>query len=122
MNSPDQPSFDFSRARAERDAAIQRAQEHADRVEPSWSDSAYALLQDYARRTPSFTAEAFRLYVERGNLLPVPPDKRAWGGTFQRASRARLIKREGFVQATDPRVHCNIVALWRSLVYQDVAA
>lgn len=112
----EQRVLDFETARRKRDEGIQRAIDHAEVVTPRWGDTAWSFLVDYARANLSFTAEDARQAAERAGAVPPPPDKRAWGGVFQRASRAGLIQRIGFVTARDPKVHCNNIALWRSSV------
>lgn len=112
----EQRVLDFEAARRKRDEGIQRAIDHAEVVTPRWGDTAWSFLVDYARANVSFTAEDARQAAERSGAVPPPPDKRAWGGVFQRASRAGLIQRIGFVTARDPKVHCNNIALWRSTV------
>jgi len=83
----EQTVLDFEAARRKRDEAIQRAIDHADVVSPRWGDKAWSFLVDHARANVSFTAEDVRMLAERSGEVPPPPDKRAWGGVFQRASR-----------------------------------
>lgn len=105
-----------------RDAAIALAVEHADDVEPRWSDVAYGLLLQVIqlrKRTPRcetpFMAEDVRRWAERTRGLPSPPDARAWGGVFQRAARAKVIERAGFGESRNPQAHLRPTALWRAL-------
>lgn len=112
--------IDFAAARAARDRGMQQAIDHANRVDPSWADTVYTYLRVYARTHPSFTTEDVRRAA--GDEVPTPPDKRAWGGVVNRAVRAGVVARSGFVQAKDPKVHCNVVTLWRSLVYPGASA
>lgn len=114
--------LDFEKARELRDDGIKRAVDHADSlapaVAPKWSDTAFDYLLEYARENRSFTSEDVRQAAERAERVTIPPDKRAWGGVVQRASRAGIIERAGFVTAKDPKVHCNNIALWRSRSYR----
>jgi hypothetical protein len=96
-----------------RDEGIGRAVDHADRVEPKWSEQAFAFLDGYARQHKQFTGEDVREAAEEFGLS-IPPDKRAWGGVMQRASRKKIIRRIGFTTASDPKVHCNVVTQWES--------
>lgn len=114
-----QQAFDFEAARAARDDGMQRAVEHADRVTPMWSDMAYAFLEGYAREHELFTTEDMR-FASAGTI-PSPDEGRAWGGVVQRASRAGLIRLDGFVTARDPKVHCNVVKRWRSRIARGAA-
>lgn len=98
-----------------RDEGIQRAVDHADRVEADWSSNAYAMLVQYARHKGSgahITSEAVRNHCEWFGL-PLPPDKRAWGAVMLKASRAGVIRKAGWTTANDPKVHCNPVSLWQ---------
>ena len=102
-------------AEALRDEGIQRAIDHADRVESEWSDRAYGMLVRYARQKGSgakITSEAVRNHAEWFGL-PTPPDKRAWGAVILRAARAGVIHKAGWTTANDPKVHCNPVSLWQ---------
>ncbi len=105
-------------ARAARDDGIRRAVEHADAVEPRWVDQAYDVLLDFLRRpeahVASFTSEDVREHAAALGL-PEPPHLRAWGGVFQRASRAGIIARAGVTTARAVNVHCSIVATWRAV-------
>lgn len=95
-----------------RDRGIERAVDHADREIPSWSDVALEYVRQYARNHGEFLSEEPRQYAEsRG--LPDPPDKRAWGAVMLRAARAGYIRKIGYAQANDPRVHGSINTLWR---------
>lgn len=79
--------------RGERDLGIQRAEEHAEAVDPGWKDTAYAMLEQYCRerRGCRFTSEDVRRWCElRGFDSPVP---KAWGGVFGKAARRKLIRR-----------------------------
>lgn len=110
-----QHAIDFDAARLARDTAIQRAIDHADRVEPKWSEQAYAFLDRYLRTHAQLTSEDVR--DAAAGEVPEPPNLRAWGGVFQRAARAGAIQRAGYDTARDPRVHCNVVTVWKSLLY-----
>lgn len=106
-------------ARARRDAGIAEAIEHADAVTPKWSETAYAFLERYARTHERFTSEDVR-DASKGEV-PEPPNLRAWGGVFQRAARKRITRRDGYDTARDPKVHCNVVTVWRSELYRSAA-
>ena len=115
--NPSQSVLDFEAARRRRDEGIQRAVDNANIKIPRWADTAFSFLVDHSRANASFTAEDVRIEAEKADAVPPPPDKSAWGGVFQRASRAGLITRIGFVTARDPKVHCNNISLWRSNVH-----
>lgn len=81
-----------------RDVGIDRAVARANRVSESWSDRAYWLLEQYARRAAQpFLAESFVGYAK--GLIEAPPDGRAWGGIVRRAALAGVIVRVGYAPA-----------------------
>jgi hypothetical protein len=99
-------------ARAARDAGIATAAAHADRIDPTWRQRAYDALVAYAsRHRDGFTIEQVRQSL--GAELELPPSLRAWGAIALRAQREGIIERAGFTEATDPKVHLNLVTLWR---------
>ena len=96
-------------------SSIDQATDHADRVIQSWSDKAYAQLVLYndIHGYHRFCATDVRRWAtQRG--LSVPPHNRAWGGVFQRASRAKIIVRAGasFCEFEAENSHPTIVAFW----------
>lgn len=105
--------FMAQQGRALRDEGINRAAEHAERVEPDWKDIAYDAFCRIARQHQEFTTEQAR-HLSR--VVPDPPDKRAWGQVARRAVRAGIIEKAGYAVADDPKVHRNVVTLWRSRI------
>lgn len=103
-------------ARDARDAGIQTATDHADRVCPEWKEQAYQALVAYATTHPTFTIEQLRQSLN--GQLADPPSLRAWGGIAQRARRANIIEHFGWTEAEDPAVHCNVIRVWKSLIAQ----
>lgn len=98
-------------ARAERDAGIAQALEHADRVEPEWRVGALAFLLQYAATHGDFTAyDVIAAYNFAGNVEP--PDTRAWGGVFMGAAKRKQILRVGYVPHAGR--HASPTALWRA--------
>lgn len=116
-----QLTIDFAAAKAARDAGIQAATDHADAVSPKWSDVAYGYLHNFACTAESFTSEDVRTAAYASEAVPTPPNERAWGGVFMRAARNGVLLRDGYDTARDPKVHCNVVTRWRSLVFQGAA-
>lgn len=105
--------MNLDQARAERDAGMAQALEHAERVEPSFAVVAFDALVDFAERNRTFTSYDFRMdYHKRG--LPAPPTDKAFGGIFQRAAREHVIVRIGYDQ--HPERHCSPTPLWMSKV------
>lgn len=118
MGSPlMQSALDFD-ARAQRDAGIRKAVEHAEDVTPGWSDRAYHVMRCFVdgqnlTGAGEFTGEDLRAYADRLGL-PQPPHLRAWGAIFQRAAKSGLIVKTGFTTARAPHVHQSILATWRA--------
>ena len=111
-----QLQIDFDRAKTLRDEGMAAATEHADAVSLSWSDRALAFYHQYALSHPTLTTEDVRIFAHN-NGLPVPPDGRAWGSIPRRAAHKKWIRKAGKATARDPRVHCNEVQIWESLLY-----
>lgn len=116
MDQPSKPDL-LIEALRQRDEGIQRAVDHADRIEPSWSEQArwFALrfFKECEMSPVGVTTEDLREAAIAAGI-PAPPDGRAWGGIVRALARRGLIRRIGFATARDPKVHCNMVALWRS--------
>lgn len=110
-----QLAIDFERAagNAGRDAGMRVAADHAEDIQPGWTDRAYALLCEYIATKPApFTSPEFRrIAASRG--LSSPASNMAWGSVFMRASKAGLIERNGYVQHGDTTMHTQAVAQWR---------
>lgn len=104
-------------AAAARDTGIALAVDHAEREHCGWSGAAFDILATFAakaaRSGETFTSEQVRAYAdERG--LPAPPDGRAWGSVFLRASRAKMIEHAGFDTSTNPRRGDTPIKKWRA--------
>jgi hypothetical protein len=105
-----QTNLDFKAARERRDTGMQRAADHANRVEPEWSDKAYRLaVKMFEIRDASFLAED--VVRSLAGVIPDPPDKRAWGHIFQRAARNGVIEKIGYAPAATS--NCSPKVLWR---------
>ena len=80
-----------------------------------WVRIALEAFLNFAKTHRTFTTEQVRQAFPD---LPLPPDKRAWGGV------ARLAKSEGiaepidWVRADSRTVHGMVVTLWRSKVFK----
>ena len=88
---------------------------HADRVtDGAWSDVAWRFLVSFGkgRNGQPFMAEDVRAHAELRKAVPLPPDSRAWGSIFMRASKAALIRRIGYAPMKDPKCHANPKAVW----------
>lgn len=112
----EQLAIDFT-AREARDEGIRRAISHATKLDPVWREQALAHLRAFSLLHAYVMCEQVRAVAEAAGLPP-PPDKRAWGQIMVDGKRAKLVTKLGYVTATDPRVHCNPVGYWKSLVYR----
>lgn len=73
---------------------MQRAADHADRVDADWTEQAFAAVVTGVRAQPEpFTFESLRLRIE--GKVPSPPDARAWGVVVRRAIKTGVIVKTG---------------------------
>jgi hypothetical protein len=103
------------------DEGMQRAADHADRVEEGWSDRAYGLLEDFARAHCEFMTEDVRQWAHEKQALPKPPDPRAWGAVTARGINSKLIVRVGYRKTRIPPAHSTPRPVWRSTIYAEAA-
>lgn len=101
-----------------RDAGMERAARHADRVTPKWSVNAGVLLGTFCsrqralgRRDQTFLTEDLRDFASDQGF-PEPPDRRAWGAVLVRAARAGVIRKVGYAKSTDARRHSGVATEW----------
>lgn len=88
------PLFD---AAQRRDEAIQKVVDHADALDPHWSERAYASLMLYCfQNKDPFITEEVREWAENMGLVHPPHDGRAWGHVMKRAAKNELIKKIGY--------------------------
>jgi hypothetical protein len=121
MKRADEAAATYKRMRVQalgevlRDAGMDRAAEHANRVDLGWTDRAFAVFCDFARSPRGalpFLTEDVREYAKAAGL-PDPPDRRAWGAIPVRALKAGVIERAGYLPARDPKVHRSINPAWK---------
>ena len=103
-----------------RDAAMQRAADHADDVSPRWADVAFQHLRLFAMQHYTLTCEQVRQHAESKGF-PKPPTRRAWGAIVSRARRQGVIAPGVYEPASDPSVHCRPIMRWRSLIASSTA-
>lgn len=103
-------ALNFDQARAQRDAGMQLAADHAASEDPGWADKAYDALVSYARAHRAFTSEEFR----SGSGVKSPTTPKALGPIFRRAARDGVIEKGGFAIAKER--HLSPCVLWHSLV------
>ncbi len=83
------------KAEQSRKAAVTRVVKHADENKPGWSDRAFEWIVLYAKTHETFISEECTAAATAAGV-PQPHDKRAWGGPFQRAANAGVIRRDGY--------------------------
>ena len=104
-------------AKARGEAGAQRAADHADRIDPGWQDRALEMLREYLKVRETFLekrflGEEFRGWATEIFGLDEPPDARAFGAVFKRASRDGLIESVGFAPANSS--NRSPKTLWRA--------
>ena len=97
-----------------RDQGINKAIDHANRIEDSWSDIAFTFLRSYMINHRMFMIEEVR-EASKG-IVPEPPSTRAWGGIVVKAVKQGLITRVGFKNVKNAKAHCTPASLWMSLI------
>jgi hypothetical protein len=93
-------------------AGMQQAEDHANAVEPSWTEQAYKFLEFHCKTNSQFMAEDVRAAAD--GVVPKAPTPRAWGGIFARAAKAGLIKRLGYKNVKNIKAHNTPATLWGS--------
>lgn len=92
---------------------MQLAAEHADAVYENWTKEAYEHLLTYINEVGgSFTCEMLREFAENKEF-PSPPNNKAWGGIICKASRGKIIVRDGYTTKKAPHCHNGTAALWK---------
>lgn len=95
---------------------MSRAVDHADEIEPGWSQRAYGMLESYALNHFEFMTEEVRVWAH-GEGLPTPPDGRAWGAVTLRAVKAGVIAWERYQKTRSPPAHATPRAVWKSQTF-----
>ncbi|WLA80343.1 hypothetical protein QIH87_50165 (plasmid) [Bradyrhizobium elkanii] len=109
----------FGWAEHARDAGMQQAAQHADEVEPGWSERAYTFLIGYARTHSDFISEDVSdAAIAAGE--PQPPTLRAWGQIYRRAAKNDAILMTGMGRSR--RRNASVCPRWSSLIYKGRAA
>lgn len=109
---PEQLPLNFEQAAAKRDDGIARAIDHAEAVDSSWPEDAFAALARYCETsTGPFLSEDMREAAHNSGLA-APPDRRAWGAIVKRAAREGLIVKAGAEPARSSNL--GLKQLWES--------
>ena len=101
----------YAEAKARADQGMTSAVERADSEQPGWSDQAYDTLLAFLTAGEEFTAERARAACHAAGLS-APPDARAWGAVFNKASKRGFIVKVGYA----PRAcgHNTPTIVWRA--------
>jgi len=83
-----------------------------------WVRIALEAFLSFAKEHQAFTTEQVRQAFPD---LPLPPDKRAWGGITRLAKAEGIVEPMGWVRASSPTVHGMVVTLWKSKVLKVAA-
>ena len=105
--------FDLADSRAERDAGIKLAADHAEDMHVGWNDRAYEFLVAFARCHGSFISEDVSDASKQANF-PQPPTDRAWGSIYRKAVKNDVIIQVGTGRSR--RRHASICPRWGSLI------
>lgn len=98
-----------------RDQGIARAEDHAERESPGWSDRALGMLRQYAAEIGGrFQAEDVRAFAKARGLEDAP-SARAWGGVIVRARRMGVIKFVGYENVKNKLAHATPAAVWEAV-------
>jgi len=116
----DQATIDFAQARADRDAGMASALQHAESDCIDWPDKAYAFLADFARYQSHFCGYEVTAASHACPTFPQPVNERAWGGIYTRAQREGLMVKDGC--GVHPKRHASICTRYRSMVFVGGAA
>jgi hypothetical protein len=99
-------------AKAGRDAGIKKAIDNATAKIPGWDELAYQFLLTFIKdHSEVFMAEDVRLAAHKARF-PEPPNPRAWGSIFVRASKEGKIKNLGFGKKRGADAHCTPSIRW----------
>lgn len=98
--------------KAARDAGMRSVAQHADESRARWTDIAFDWICKYAEQNSVFISEECTSAAMAAGI-PSPPDDRAWGHPFQRASRELIIKKIGY--GISNRRHQSPTIKWNSL-------
>jgi hypothetical protein len=104
----------FEHAEKLRDKGMQVAADHADSVQPKWTERAYDFLVEFARSNKEFISEDVS-DASKEVGFPQPPSDRAWGSVYRMACRRGVITQSGIGRSR--RRHASICPLWRSLCF-----
>ncbi len=107
---PQQMLLDFTPAQVI-EQALQRGVDHANSIDPVWSEAAFRLLLQYLKENPTFMCEQFRSFALKQNFAS-PPDPRTWGAIIRRAAKENYITKLGNRPTKNKEAHYAIAGVW----------
>lgn len=94
-------------------SGMHTAEQHAERVIPTWSEQALNKLKSFlASHSEPFMTEDYRQWAEQ-NGLPVPPSGRAYGSIMVKAQSQGLIRFYKYSKTTNPNAHRTPATQWQ---------
>ena len=95
---------------------IKRAVDHANiKNAGTWLEQAYQSAKLFLASKKvgyTFMVEDIRVWTEVNNLVPQPPDRRAWGGMVSRLVKEGFIARVGFGTVKNEIAHKAVATVW----------
>lgn len=79
--------------------------------------TAEAFLVSYCLATHLFTGEELRLEAT-ASAVSMPADPRTWGSILRSASKRGLIRKAGYLEATQGQSRRRPVRLWESMIFK----
>lgn len=104
----------FTYARRERDFGMTRALSSAERNDLNWANIAYDFLVGFAKHHRHFISEDVSAASKLEPRFPQPGTDRAWGSTYRRAVKNKIIIQDGMGRSA--RRHASICVRWLSLI------
>lgn len=95
--------------------ASQVAMDHADVMEPGWSERAFSAFKIFAKQHDRFSTEDV---IAASAHVPAPPDKRAWGGIARKACHSGVCEKAGMGTSKLPHAHQRPITIWNSKIFQ----
>lgn len=111
-----QIDFDRSASIQNRDAAIQRVEQHADNA---WLDVAMKALRTVAACKPTFTSDDVWAEIDRQSFATTH-EHRAMGSVMVAGRKLGIIvPTDRFISTTKASQHRQPIRVWKSLVFQE---
>lgn len=111
---PGRSALDLEMGKRLAKKGAERAADHADQEEPSWSDRALEMLRRFLAEHPRehFICEDVREYAGKRGFSR-PPDSRAWGAVMRRAAEFGLVVATGAWAPGRAMCHARPQRVWQ---------